>query len=554
MTRGATLAVAATLSLLAPAGALATATYVVDPASPGPCDAAHVCPTLASAVAAATSGTDTIQVKPGVYAESVETLTPGLTIMRFPGATGTVTLTGNGTANPPLRFRGSGPYRIDGLQVIPTATNASAIELVGLPAGSPQAPTITQHLTLNADVLSGGGQTITYGLSVAVHQGGSAASVDVHHTTFADRELAAAVYANAVDLGAPSLTIAIRNSIVAGGIAAFGNSATGPVVTETNDDSTTSRELLFVDPFGENFHLLASAPNVLGTGGTGETGEPATDIDGDPRPTTGAWDKGADQFVNRGTPTAPAVMSETADPTTAAAVGLTATGVTDPDAGDAFRYRWSFGDGSAAVTTAGPSTKHAFAKGTYDVTVRAIDLAGHESPDSAPLNVVVGDPPPAMTSSTSGSSGTPPPTVPPPTGHDNTDLEPRIAIVAPRLGQALRATALVRVRERGHLVRRRVRVPLTLSGTVTAPRGATGVALALARVQGSACRYFDGRRALRARACGDPAFFAARLSGRAWSATLAPGTALAPGTYLLIARVTDASAASARTFVRFTIR
>ena len=63
-------------------------------------------------------------------------------------------------------------------------------------------------------------------------------------------------------------------------------------------------------------------------------------------------------------------------------LGLTCTtsasGSTDPNAGDTLTYRWDFGDGTPAVTTASPSKTYA-AAGTYTLTLTVTDGWGKSS-------------------------------------------------------------------------------------------------------------------------------------------------------------------------------
>jgi glucose/arabinose dehydrogenase len=72
-------------------------------------------------------------------------------------------------------------------------------------------------------------------------------------------------------------------------------------------------------------------------------------------------------------PTASLTASPSAGP---APLGVTfdASGSADPDAGDTISFRWSFGDGSPDVQTAGPTTQHVYsAVGTFTATVVAVD-------------------------------------------------------------------------------------------------------------------------------------------------------------------------------------
>jgi glucose/arabinose dehydrogenase len=65
-----------------------------------------------------------------------------------------------------------------------------------------------------------------------------------------------------------------------------------------------------------------------------------------------------------------------ANPTTGAApltTTLSATGSSDPDAGNTLTYFWNFGDGSPEVSTTSLTIQHTYAAGVYTATLRARD-------------------------------------------------------------------------------------------------------------------------------------------------------------------------------------
>ncbi len=75
-------------------------------------------------------------------------------------------------------------------------------------------------------------------------------------------------------------------------------------------------------------------------------------------------------------PTA-AFASAPQTPIAGAPVTIDATGSTDPNGSTITSYMWSFGDGSAAVTTATPTTSHTYAHpGTYTITLTITDALG----------------------------------------------------------------------------------------------------------------------------------------------------------------------------------
>jgi Concanavalin A-like lectin/glucanases superfamily/Right handed beta helix region len=83
------------------------------------------------------------------------------------------------------------------------------------------------------------------------------------------------------------------------------NSASGG---STDSNNTTSGSVAFVNAGAADFHLTASATNVInqGTSGCQVSTYVTTDKDGNARPVNGAWDRGAYEFGGSGGPVCPA--------------------------------------------------------------------------------------------------------------------------------------------------------------------------------------------------------------------------------------------------------
>ena len=139
------------------------------------------------------------------------------------------------------------------------------------------------------------------------------------------------------------------------------SSVTGSTVTVTGTTNTADNAL-FVNPGSRNFHLRADAP-VIDKGGPVVAGESDRDFDGESRVVGGGSDLGADEFTNK----APAakIAVATANPKEGQNVAFDASKSTDPESGTGGRiaeYRWTFGDGSTATTSA-PTVQHAYTRG-----------------------------------------------------------------------------------------------------------------------------------------------------------------------------------------------
>ncbi len=88
-----------------------------------------------------------------------------------------------------------------------------------------------------------------------------------------------------------------------------------------------------------------------------------------------------------------AAVSATPTAGTARGYGFDGSKSSDPD-GNALTYTWTFGDGSAPVTTTAPTTSHTYpANGSYTATLKVTDPGGLSG--SATTTLQVGDSPPA---------------------------------------------------------------------------------------------------------------------------------------------------------------
>jgi glucose/arabinose dehydrogenase/PKD repeat protein len=86
------------------------------------------------------------------------------------------------------------------------------------------------------------------------------------------------------------------------------------------------------------------------------------------------------------TPTAAATASPESGPAPLT-VSFDGSGSSDPDAGDTLTYLWTFGDGTPQTSTAGPTTTHTYAAGTYTAQLAVQDNHGATSaPVSLPIS------------------------------------------------------------------------------------------------------------------------------------------------------------------------
>ncbi len=365
--------VAALFAVLVVPAAAHAATYTVA-AGGGTCDGADLaCESLTAAASAvnAGSGGDTINVGPGTYTESPTFSVPGLTITgstTAPGVVvgGTITFGGSGAASvlekvaviisagsaPGVSFSGaSGGLALrDALvfnasgagvaiasgaansitrsTVISNGSAASAVDIrVG---GSPV------NLVLDSTILGGGSAGVSAKTGVGTLLPGGAAPVTItgRQVTIAGAPTAVSLDSRdalpvpLVDPAAGSIAATFRDSIVLGGVVAQANTllpADSGTPEFPNTDRTSTPEQLFVNPARKNFHLRAGAPAIDKVPTVSST-SPA-DVDGQPRTSGPASDRGADEFVagppppappapgpqNDGTPPAIAVTKPTAN-------------------------------------------------------------------------------------------------------------------------------------------------------------------------------------------------------------------------------------------------
>ncbi|MDX6671210.1 MAG: hypothetical protein QOI91_1573, partial [Solirubrobacteraceae bacterium] len=245
------------------------------------------------------------------------------------------------------------------------------------------------------------------------------------------------------------------------------------------------------------------------------------------------WDRGADEFVNH-PPTKPTLAATKTDPRTGEAVGFVAQGAADPDGalGDSvILYRWDFGDGTTPDPTSAGTT-HAFAAaGTYAVRVQAVDQVGAAGPQSDPVTITVTDPPPPPPppedgNTPVGAGGAGLPGIPTDPGARPKALDtspPLLAITTPRTGQRVRLG----------------RATPTLRGRTADESGVRRVELALLRLEGRRCLWYDGRAGFRAGPCSTARWFRAVLDDFDWRYAFPRTVRPRAGSYLLAARAVD---------------
>jgi hypothetical protein len=159
----------------------------------------------------------------------------------------------------------------------------------------------------------------------------------------------------------------------------------------------------FVNPAAGNFHLSPGSPLIdAGEPGPAPPGEPATDIDGNPRRLDGNGDCdprrdiGAFEFVPANVATR---MSAPTSAYTGTGVTFDGSGSCDPDPSATLTYTWSFDDGGTAT---GAVVQHSFASaGAHSATLSVASTAGRTG--AATRTIVVSAPPVAA------QSGPPPP-------------------------------------------------------------------------------------------------------------------------------------------------
>ena len=299
-----------------------------------------------------------------------------------------------------------------------------------------------------------------------------------------------------------------------------GTAGGGATITMGNATNTPDAQL-----FGKGYALRQDATAAIDKGGALEAGESATDVNGDPRPSGAATDKGADEFVNK--PPTAAIEVATTTVKQDQPLAFTAT-ATDPEAGGGIAgYVWDFGDGTARETTQTPT--HRFAQtGTFTVTMVAVDTLGAVSaPVKKTITVVDG-------------------------------LAPVARITAPANNAKLILNPKKKKRRR-----------LTVLGRATDASGIAKVEVALyatqraekkKRLKKGECLFYSGRTFVK-KACTKEIWLRVTVAGDAWTLRTRKGTRIPPGRYAVRVRATDnagnlstAFTVKDRSLVRFTAK
>jgi parallel beta-helix repeat protein len=154
-------------------------------------------------------------------------------------------------------------------------------------------------------------------------------------------------------------------------------------------------------PGAGNFHLTAGSP-AIDSADSGVTGEPGTDVDGNPRvddPGTADTGAGPSTYDDRGayefqgtTPSQPPSAALTARPSSGVAplpVTADASASTAGGANPIASYSFDFGDGSAPVgPQSGATATHTYTQlGAFTITVTVTDTSGASSTATAVVTV-----------------------------------------------------------------------------------------------------------------------------------------------------------------------
>jgi hypothetical protein len=169
------------------------------------------------------------------------------------------------------------------------------------------------------------------------------------------------------------------------------------------------------------------------------------------------------------------------------------------------------------------------APGQYTATARVVDVPGAESPPSNAVTTTV------VAGGAGGAGG----------GGRGPDVAaPSLSITSPRAGQR---------------IKRGKRAPV-LRGRAADASGVKTIELALRRLEGRRCRWYDGRRSFVFGPCGTPRFFRAVVNDFNWSYTFPRAVVPGLGSYELRARASDrlgnrttAVSAQAKTLAGFRI-
>lgn len=551
----------ARISLLAALFALAVpAVAAADPPPVSTSDA------FVAAAQSANTG-ETIHVLPGVYTANVVVKNAGVTI-DGPGAI----LVNKDTTTPTLTFSATSgaPDVVTGLFVINTAPAPDTAHL-GQPAVQVGATglTLQRALALSAagDAVSSGATSgnptrpvvIDSSMIFATGKGAAAiratssgvgigdTTITAHHVTLLGTSTV--VLDSSGSNGTPAIpplpsappgniSAAFADSILMGKAVApvanttpgTGNTATLTAPTSGDHPNLVASDfstagMLFANPAKGNYHLRADSP-VIGKGGPAKDESP-TDIDGDTIRATGASDLGADQFVNRA-PTA-ALAAVTGTVRQNQAITFDASKSNDPEAasgGGITAYHWDFGDGQTATTTT-PTTTHAYpTRASFGVTVTVTDRQGLSSKPSAPASFTVID-----------------------------GVPPTLGVGVPRSHQRIRAYRTKKVK--GHTVKTNRRRSVVFFGGASDDIALDKVLIALRplALKGTQCRWFDGKKSLKAGSCAAPIVLTPSTIGGGWRYAVPLKWKLPRGTYQLTAIALDASGlASAPKVINFRLR
>ena len=573
MRRTALAAAAVVTALVVPAAADA-ATYTVAVNGGGCGGSDRTCGTIAAAAAAAAAG-DSVNIEPGTYTESATFAAGGVVVTGSSQGGGVIvsgrlTFSGDGSAASVLQRlivasqAGGGPAVVasggagtvvrdavllsadgPGMSITNGSLNKltrSSVLVAGAGATAVSLALGVQSATLKIDssVISGGASGIGLGVRTGIGTLVSAgtATVSARHVTIAGAPTGISLDSSGASgllSSQGSIAVTARDSIVQGATPTRSNAGLlGPLLAPNSatlafarTDQATPADALFVSTARRNYHLRADAP-VIDQGGPVESGDSATDLDGQPRIAGAASDLGADEFGN--TPPTAIIELKTAVPRTGRPVTFDGSQSSDRDAaigGPIAAYRWTFGDGVSEETTT-PTVEHTYTReGALVAQLVVVDRQGAASaPASVPVRLAPG-------------------------------TAPTVVIAKPKAKAKL---ALLAKRRKG--ARKRVRAKIAFAGTARAAGGVKSVVLTIEKLGTSrrTCTWVDRRKGLVKTPCAKPVFIIAGLRAGRWSYTTARALKLRKGHYRVSAYGTDGSggfgnaAPNRRRIVRFTLR
>ena len=566
-------AVAATVTALAVPGVAHAATYRVA-AGGGACGGGDMtCGTISAAAGAAGNG-DAVDIAPGTYTENA-TFDVAVTVTgSSQGAgvivNGTLTFSAGGAAPSVLQKlivasqAGGGPAVVagggagtvvrdavllsadgPGLSITNGALNKltrSSVLVAGANATAVSLALGAESATLKIDssIVSGGASGIGLAVRTGVNSllAAGTATVAARHVTIAGAATGISLDSSAATglLSAQgSIAVTASDSIVQGATPTRSNAGLlGPLLppnsatlTLARTDRATAADALFVSTARRNYHLRADAP-VIDKGGPAESGDSATDLDGQPRTAGAASDLGADEFGN--TPPTAMIELKTAVPRTGRPVTFDGSGSTDRDSaigGPIAEYRWTFGDG-VSVTTATPTVEHVYAReGALVAQLVVLDSQGAAStPAAVPVRLAPG-------------------------------TVPKVVISKPKRNARL---ALLAKRRKG--AKRRARAKIAFAGTASAAAGVKSVVLTIEKLGTSRrnCTWVHRKKGLVKTPCATPILITAGLRSGRWTYTTARALKLRKGHYRVSVYGTDGSggfgnaASATRRIVRFSLK